>query len=268
MIVAFSIGLPAIYQALLFPHRRQLASSLSHEGVGGSGSFRMFEFLYGDYKPRFYWWEALEIVRKLLLTGVLVQFQKGSLIQTVMAMVIIVLHMLLLAHFKPYKRARDGAVSLFVYAMLLVVFFVALLLSAQAALPEEHVLRRGISTTAVAVVLVFSVLSVLVVAVAIAIDEVRAAATYPVLQHAGSKRPVVFEHYRDPSRFHLFLSHAWASGQDQVLSIKKELLLIVPTLKIWLDVENLADIAGLEDNITNIDMTLLFMSKGYFKSWN
>jgi hypothetical protein len=78
----------------------------------------------------------------------------------------------------------------------------------------------------------------------------------------------VFEHYRDPSRFHLFLSHAWASGQDQVLSIKKELLLIVPTLKIWLDVENLADIAGLEDNITNIDMTRLFMSKGYFKSWN
>jgi hypothetical protein len=148
------------------------------------------------------------------------------------------------------------------------VFFVALLLSAQAALPEEHVLRRGISTTAVAVVLVFSVLSVLVVAVAIAIDEVQVAATYPVLQHAGSKRPVVFEHYRDPSRFHLFLSHAWASGQDQVLSIKKELLLIVPTLKIWLDVENLADIAGLEDNITNIDMTLLFMSKGYFKSWN
>jgi hypothetical protein len=120
----------------------------------------------------------------------------------------------------------------------------------------------------VAVVLIVSVLSVLVVAVAIALDEVRVAATYPVLQHAGSKRPVVFEHYRDPSRFHLFLSHAWASGQDQVLSIKKELLLIVPTLKIWLDVENLANIAGLEDNITNIDMTLLFMSKGYFRSWN
>jgi hypothetical protein len=118
------------------------------------------------------------------------------------------------------------------------------------------------------VVLIFSVLSVLVVAVVIAFDEVRVAAIYPVLQHAGSKRPVVFENYCDPSRFHLFLSHAWASGQDQVLSIKKELLLIVPTLKIWLDVENLANIAGLEDNITNIDMTLLYMSKGYFKSWN
>jgi hypothetical protein len=28
-----------------------------------------------------------------------------------------------------------------------------------------------------------------------------------------------------------------STGQDQVLSIKKELLLLVPTLKIWLDVE-------------------------------
>jgi hypothetical protein len=268
MIGAFSIGLPAIYQALLYPHRHQLASSLSHEGTGGSGSFRMFKFLYDDYKPQYYWWEALEIVRKLLLTGVLVQFQKGSLIQTVMAIVIIVLHMLLLAHFKPYKRPRDGAVSLFVYAMLLAVFFGALLLSAQAALPEEHVLRRGISTTTVAVVLIFSVLSVFFVAVVIAVDEVRVAATSPVLQHAGSKRPVVFEHYRDEARFHLFLSHVWSSGQDQVLAIKKELLLLVPSLKIWLDVENLQDISKLEDNITSIDKMLLFMSKGYFKSWN
>ena len=47
----------------------------------------------------------------------------------------------------------------------------------------------------------------------------------------------------------------WSTGQDQVLSIKKELLLIVPTLKIWLDVENLANIDGLEDDITNSDMT-------------
>jgi hypothetical protein len=45
-------------------------------------------------------------------------------------------------------------------------------------------------------------------------------------------------------------------------------MLIVPSLKIWLDVENLANIAGLEDNITNIDMTLMFLSKGYFTSWN
>ena len=63
-------------------------------------------------------------------------------------------------------------------------------------------------------------------------------------------------------------SHVWSSGQDQVLSIKKELLLIVPSLKIWLDVENLTNIAGLEDNITNIDFVVMFLSKGYFKSWN
>jgi len=89
-------------------------------------------------------------VRKLLLTGVLVQFHQGSLIQTVTAMVTIVLHLVLLAHFKPYKKARDGAIALFTYAMQLTVFFGALLLTAQTAVEEGHLLRKGISTTTTA----------------------------------------------------------------------------------------------------------------------
>jgi len=270
MILLFSIGLPVVYQALLYPHRHRLASSISHEDStsGASASFLALKFLYHDYRPEFYWWEAVEIVRKLLLTGALVQFQKGSLIQIVIAMVIIVLHMLMLANFKPYKKPKHGSIALCVYSVLLAIFFGALLLSAKAALPNTHVLQKGISTGMVAGVLIFSVLAVVVMAIASAFGEVASAAMYPVLYHAKTKRPVAFEHYPDPARFHLFLSHVWATGQDQVLSIKKELMLIVPSLKIWLDVENLANIAGLEDNITNIDMTLMFLSKGYFTSWN
>jgi hypothetical protein len=226
------------------------------------------KFLYQDYKPQYYWWEGLEIVRKLLLTGVLVQFKKGSLVQTIMAMVIIVVHLVLLALFKPYKKARDGAIALFVYAMLLAVFFASLLLSVKTALAEGHPLRRGISATAVAIVLIFSVVSVLVAGVVVALDDICAVARYPTLQHKEDSRPVVFEHYSDPARFHLFLSHVWSTGQDQVLSIKKELLLIVPSLQIWLDVENLTNVDDLESCITNIDTTLMFLSAGYFKSWN
>jgi hypothetical protein len=271
MILLFSIGLPVMYQALLYPHRHRLASSISHEASSAAGapaSFRALSFLYADYKPRFYWWEAVEIVRKLLLTGALVQFQKGSLIQIVTAMVIIVVHMLMLANFKPYKNAKHGAIALCVYSVLLAIFFGALLLSAKAALPDSHVLQKGISTGTVALFLIVSVLAVVAIAIASAFGEIASATMFPVLYHVKSKRPVAFEHYPDPERFHLFLSHVWSTGQDQVLAIKKELTLIVPSLKIWLDVENLANIAGLEDNISNIDFTLMFLSKGYFTSWN
>jgi hypothetical protein len=196
------------------------------------------------------------------------QFQKGSLIQTISAMMVIGLHVVLLAHFKPYKKVRDGAIALFVYAMLQCCFFGMLLLSAKNALPADHFLLAGIQNSTVTFVLIVSVLSVLSVTVVVALDEFRAATSQPLLQHSKTKQPVVFERYSDPSRFHLFLSHAWSTGQDQVLSIKKELQLIVPSLQIWLDVENLENVADLEDSITQIDVSLLFLSKGYFSSWN
>jgi hypothetical protein len=170
MIFAFSIGLPVLYQALLYPNRRVLTMSASRTNAAADAGLK---FLYSDYKPRFWWWESIEIARKLVLTGALVRFEKGSLVQLVLAMVIIILHMLVLSHFKPYKRARDSVLALFTYSMLLMVFFGALLLSAQAALPVEHLLRRGISAAGVAGGLVFAVLSVLVVAIAIAVDEAR-----------------------------------------------------------------------------------------------
>ena len=119
MIVLFSIGLPGIYQALLYPHRALLrevvggssaagapasciaggasvdgASPVSHKDKGTAATLRGLSFLYADYKQQFWWWESCEIARKLLLTGALVRFQKGSLMQLVVAMVIIVLHML------------------------------------------------------------------------------------------------------------------------------------------------------------------------------
>jgi len=153
-----------------------------------------------------------------------------------------------------------------------------LLISVKGGVPEGSILNHGISSAAVTGLLILTVVSVLVATVSIALADIGGAAGYPVLQHTQSKRPVAFEHYRDPCRFHLFLrlrdtfycpqanqtngvlllllfSHVWSTGQDQVLSIKKELLLIVPTLKIWLDVENLSNIDGLEDDITNSDMT-------------
>ena len=37
-------------------------------------------------------------------------------------------------------------------------------------------------------------------------------------------------------RYHLFLSHIWSSGQDQVATIKRQLQLLLPGVKIFLDV--------------------------------
>ena len=59
-----------------------------------------------------------------------------------------------------------------------------------------------------------------------------------------------------------------STGQDQVQALKKELSLIVPSMSIFLDCEDLDDIGGLEGLIERADMTLVFLSEGYYSSWN
>ena len=40
-------------------------------------------------------------------------------------------------------------------------------------------------------------------------------------------------------RYHLFLSHTWSTGQDQVANIKRKLQLMMPGCQIFLDVDDL-----------------------------
>ena len=43
----------------------------------------------------------------------------------------------------------------------------------------------------------------------------------------------------------------WGTGQDQCASIKRQLLLLVPGISIFLDVDDLQDIGALETYVTH-----------------
>ena len=47
-------------------------------------------------------------------------------------------------------------------------------------------------------------------------------------------------------RYHLFLSHIWATGQDQVAVIKRRLATLLPGASIFLDVDDLLSADNLE----------------------
>ena len=47
-------------------------------------------------------------------------------------------------------------------------------------------------------------------------------------------------------------------------ALKKELQLLVPSMRVFLDVENLSSISALEDLITRSETVLVFLSTGYF----
>ena len=81
-----------------------------------------------DYKPEFYYWEMVDCLRKLLLTGVAVVIAPGSLIQLVVSLAVIVVYAIAVTQFQPYRMARDNILALVLYSMLAVTLFIGLLL--------------------------------------------------------------------------------------------------------------------------------------------
>jgi hypothetical protein len=62
---------------------------------------------------------------------------------------------------------------------------------------------------------------------------------------------------------HVFLSHAWSTGQEQMRLVKQRLLEMVPGLKVWLDVDDLVTLDQGYDVVT-AQTTLVFCSAGFF----
>jgi hypothetical protein len=67
---------------------------------------------------------------------------------------------------------------------------------------------------------------------------------------------------------HLFLSHVWGSAQDQAALIKRTLQLLLPGVKVFLDIDNLEEIGDLERYVKESQCVLIFLSHGYFSSRN
>ena len=72
---------------------------------------RRYGQLYQMYEPHCWWWEMVEIVRKLLLIAILGYFRAGSAEQLWTGVLISLISILLLTYFSPFVDARVDAVS-------------------------------------------------------------------------------------------------------------------------------------------------------------
>ena len=62
--------------------------------------------------------------------------------------------------------------------------------------------------------------------------------------------------------YHLFLSHVWSTGADRMNMLKVALGLAVPTLKVFLDIDDMEEGRGLE-YVDQSECVVLFLSDGY-----
>ena len=120
----------------------------------------------------------------------------------------------------------------------------------------------GFSTTAIAMVLVLSVILVAVTAVLLTIYDIRRLLRAPLLRFAHSGLVVMLPPLAKHQVFDLFLSHAQDFGQDQVATIKSALEKLLPSVNIFLDVESLDDLHVLGELVQVSAAVLLFLTKG------
>ena len=210
----------------------------------------------------------MQQLRRLFLTGwVIALFPEETVPnQRLSAAIVVTLTMIVLAlYFDPYKDANDSRLYSAVQVMLLVVFQAGVIirLCKDEALCQTFGFARAYDVSIACGL--WSCLTFAVVAVMISIKAfMRTNDAH--LRLRNGKLPTVTlaaEHM-----YHTFVSHIWESGQDQAAVIKRQLLLLMPTAKVFLDVDDLVEIGALEKYVRGTACMLLFLSRGYFRSRN
>ena len=115
------IGVPA-FTLLILMRKREFM------WIKDSPERDRFAFIVGDYKPEYYFWECLEMLRKVSLTGLLIFFSKGSLLQIVVAVMITFAFLIATSRNMPFKDDLANKFKLATECCLMITLIFAIML--------------------------------------------------------------------------------------------------------------------------------------------
>ena len=176
---------------------------------------RATAFLHREYEQNWYWWEAVELARKLVLTGfVLLIPEERAFVRLVVATLVCSCYAVALAAVRPYKRVEDNVIAVATSLVLLLLFlgtnwstiFLGIEERYQGADPAD-VLGFGQLNVIVdsMIILVAVVLAFFLVG---AIIAARRVAKIPTIRLVSTKQPPELSIVRGLT-WHLFNSHIW-----------------------------------------------------------
>jgi len=245
-------------------------------------------FLHRDFLTSFFYWELVEMLRRFLLVGlfVAVPFARGSMMQLALACVVAIIYLVVQVTSMPYLTFSDNFVAITCSTALVVLFIGAILFkySVLIQLPDLQA-RMGtiqketyeLQPTVLTGVLVLAILSTFIVTALVLSVQLRIELKRQAKEKSAARARRLRRKRNDeevppppiaPGGYHMFLSHVWGTGQDQMRIIKQRLLEMIPGLSVFLDVDDLEDISNLQGYIERTQVVMIFCSQGYFKSKN
>ena len=246
---------------------------------------RALQFLHRPYKPQFWYFEIIEIARKLTLVGFAVVVEPGSLLQLIFALMVAISVIAIEVQSQPFRHVVDSYCSLiaalaciFILLMCIVLRTTTLVQAIKSTEASGYlVLQKSLwsfldfDLSLTLGVLFSASIAVFGTVLFFMQRAARSAKTMPRVRHrsgheAQLRRLVDTSELHE--RWHIFLSHVWMTGQDQVRVIKQLLKEVLPGVRVFLDVDDLADISRLEEEINASQAICVFVSRGYFESKN
>jgi hypothetical protein len=206
-------------------------------------------------------------MRKLLLTGVAVRIMPGSLMQLMIALVVVVLYIAAILVCRPYKAAQHNIIAVALYSMLAVTFVCGLLLKVKDGFERSGKYEEGYTASSITGVLIFSVVFVLVSGIGGIFYDLRRVINEPLFHFDKGGGIVALPPLAPHLNFDLFLSHAQDLGQDQAAAIKYMLEKLLPSVRIFLDVECLDDLHALDELVCGCKCVLIFLTTGCLRRY-
>jgi hypothetical protein len=129
MVIIYPLGIPALYGYLLWSNKHKLSSKNDasvrmlnrHRDV----SLRPTRFLWKPYSSRMYYWEVIECMRRLLLTGAVVFIAPGTPAQAAVACILAVVSAIVAVYLRPHADTLDGKI----YTVGAMIIFLSMFLS-------------------------------------------------------------------------------------------------------------------------------------------
>lgn len=130
---AYVLGLPLLILAVLIKHRHEIRSNPDQP---------LLQYQYGQlfrmYEPKYYYFEIVEMARKMLLTGGLIMINQetdaGSLIQVALGQMVCLIYLVIFFNTMPLLDDADDTLQQAVSLQLLMTLMIAILLKGTSAL--------------------------------------------------------------------------------------------------------------------------------------
>ena len=123
-VCVYPVGIPLGFLVILWRDER----NRNRTNVAGNDGGSEYDFLRQDYSPRYYYFECISLIEKLLLTGLLIFVDQASVLQAFCGLCIAFVFFAVQCRAMPYADANDNSLKVIAEAQLFVTLAISVVL--------------------------------------------------------------------------------------------------------------------------------------------